>query len=320
MENRDRQENEGLVDARDDSESFTSRTLKRVTGTSGTYDIQEKIKWVPGFRLLFGTNHDISVKTENHVKTENRIETDNRFMLDFSPQVMCTLFGMTALWVYSRRYPLLQAGARPRTVVIRSISRSQRMPLNPKKRDLPSADGPKIRPLKVFAYCIGAMVAFDVLKILAQIQVSDGSDEDDESDASEIKGSKTAVVHVKRENVKNHMGSYACTKVGHVELGGAQWRIYAEPREHGKLIGFYLTHLAGSRDQIAFSMKIIDASWPDQPRVLEEEWFDGDWRVLPGIASDGKGTCIPVHEFQAAQSLLIEFEAHGPATKHKRAI
>ena len=176
-------------------------------------------------------------------------------------------------------------------------------------------------------YNINLWHVLNVLKILAQIQVSDGSDEDDENDASEIKGSKTALVHAHWEDVKNLIGhSDASIKVGYVELGGAQWKIEAKARDHGKLIGFYLTHLAGSRHQIAFSIKIIDVSLPDQPRVLEEERFDGDWiiipsrGILPGIASDGKGTCIPVDKFQVPQSLRIEFEAHGPATKHKRAI
>ena len=98
MEHPGDRENAGPVDARDDSESFMSRTLKRVTGTSGTFDLQEKMKWFPGFRVLFGTNHDVNVKTDNHVKTEKRIETENRLMIDFTPQVMSTLFGITALW------------------------------------------------------------------------------------------------------------------------------------------------------------------------------------------------------------------------------
>ena len=51
------------------------------------------------------------------------------------------------------------------------------------------------------------------------------------------------MVHVKWEKVKNRMDYSYSTKVRSVELGGAQWKIEAKPRQHGKVMGLDLPHL-----------------------------------------------------------------------------
>lgn len=148
-------------------------------------------------------------------------------------------------------------------------------------------------------------------------------DEDDSEDESLIEGSHKASVTVPIVEIRKKMAGQDQLVIGMVELGGVRWRVVSTYRNGGDLLGFYLMHRDGSKDQIAFTIKIVDAN---EEYVLAEERFRGNWvfaeagSLLPGLASDGQGTCVDVVEFHMVSKLRVEFQAHGPATKHNDAI
>lgn len=159
-----------------------------------------------------------------------------------------------------------------------------------------------------------------------EVEKSINSSEDEPpEDESLIKGSRQASIDVKvapklHDLIARDSGEI---DLGSVELGGVLWRVSARQRDHRDKIGFYLNHRSGTRDQIAFSIKIVETH---NGQVLQEERHEGNWvmlRVPPfnfGVASDGKGACVRAAQLAQVQSLRIEFTAHGPATKYKNAI
>ena len=69
-------------------------------------------------------------------------------------------------------------------------------------------------------------------------------------------------------------------------------------------------------------MKIIDVPEGEgrEERVLSMDRFSGDWRVMSWLAADGKGDYVEAFALENVTKLRIEFQANGPATKHRGAL
>ena len=207
-----------------------------------------------------GTTHDVDVQ----------------FSLNpHSNWILLTGMVVTGMVVFAmlRRQPRLQ-------VVVAESSRRRTVP-----RSISPSRGPRrfrlLRGTFFGIFLSAAALSNEISEIEnARRKLDEGEDEED---PSLIQGARTAVLDLTWPDVHGSLMAVDMddqVEVGSVQLGGVDWPVRVRMRDEGKLVGFYLTHRDGSKDQIAFSIKIIDVSDPRNHQLLAENRFGGDWVII----------------------------------------
>lgn len=284
-------------------------TTGRQFGTETLYD-KKKPSW-----LGFDTSHDVNV----------------RVSLDFSTGTSLTLVLLGLMGVFAVRR---RRGGPPICALSHSAPQQSAPGASPPgppqavARPYPSP----LRSAFRIAWNGVAVVSVSIVAVAAGAAAVELR-KDDEDDATledaELIGSRHASLSISWPETHAAMvnqGPGESFRLTDLELGGKQWRVEAEYRRGGSVAGFYLMHHSGTKDQIAFSITVLDVSG-DGRRVLAEERHGGDWVVvpafffvLPGFAADGRGASVSAARLRGVERLRLEFEALGPATEYRNAI
>ena len=293
------------------------------------------------YRIGFGTNHAVKVQ----------------FELEFGWKAVGTMLAFAAVWasrgrcVYHYHYyrsprALPQIYSRPTHTQRRPIhiqrTRLNPVPEIPKLNPIPEIQ--KLNPVAetqeplqdkgTYHLLQGAFLGICGWNMLAALVAEDNADNitsDDnadnhknQNDADYVESQITSLTVRSKDLDLEGLGRLLfddAIMIGQVQLGGVTWNVDVQQR--GKLVGFYLTRLDGTRHQIAFKMKIWDVS-NDDPKLLQAEQIPGDWVFFRlgriGLAARGRGCCVKMDELVAVELLKIDFEANGPATKYKSAL